>query len=36
MPDQKLVFRADWEVPAQRLKGVRGLAQELAQVAESS
>ncbi len=34
-PDQKLLFKADWEVPAQRLKGVRGLAQELARVAES-
>ena len=35
MPDQKLVFKADWEVPAARLKGVRGLVQELAKVAES-
>ena len=35
MPDQKLVFKADWDVPAQRLKGVRGLAQELARVAEA-
>ena len=35
MPDQKLVFRAEWERPAERLKGVRVLAQELARVAEA-
>jgi transcription-repair coupling factor (superfamily II helicase) len=35
-PDQKLVFKADWDSPSTRLKGVRGLAQELARVAESS
>ena len=34
MPDQKLVFKADWEAPSARLKGVRGLVQELARVAE--
>jgi transcription-repair coupling factor (superfamily II helicase) len=35
-PDQKLLFKADWDVPGARLKGVRGLVQELAQVAQSS
>ena len=35
MPDQKLVLKADWERPAERLKGVRVLAQELARVAEA-
>jgi transcription-repair coupling factor (superfamily II helicase) len=35
MPDQKLVFKADWERPAERLKGVRVLAQELARIAEA-
>jgi hypothetical protein len=30
------VFKADWDVPGARLKGVRGLVQELAQVAQSS
>jgi transcription-repair coupling factor (superfamily II helicase) len=34
LPDQKLVFKADWEQPSGRLKGVRGLVQELARVAE--
>jgi transcription-repair coupling factor (superfamily II helicase) len=32
-PDQKLVFRAEWDLPAQRLKGVRGFIGELAKVA---
>ena len=35
MPDQKLVLKADWERPAERLKGVRVLAQELARIAEA-
>ncbi|WP_243644717.1 transcription-repair coupling factor [Varunaivibrio sulfuroxidans] len=29
-PDHKLVFKRDWETPADRLKGVRHLARELA------
>ena len=33
-PDQKLLFKAEWDVPSARLKGVRGLVQELAKVAE--
>ncbi len=36
MPDQKLVLKADWDRPAERLKGVRVLAQELARVAEAA
>ena len=35
MPDQKLVFKAEWDRPVERLKGVRVLAQELARVAEA-
>jgi transcription-repair coupling factor (superfamily II helicase) len=32
-PDQRLVFRAEWELPADRLKGVRTLVQQLAELA---
>ncbi len=32
-PDQKLVFRAEWDLPADRLKGVRGFVGQLAGVA---
>ncbi len=32
--DQKLVFKADWSTPAERLKGVRGLVLQLAEMAE--
>ncbi len=32
-PDHKLVFRADWEKPEDRLKGVRALAEKLAGLA---
>jgi transcription-repair coupling factor (superfamily II helicase) len=32
-PDQKLVFKADWDLPEKRLKGVRALAQQLAEIA---
>jgi transcription-repair coupling factor (superfamily II helicase) len=32
-PDQKLVFRAEWDLPADRLKGVRGFIGQLAAVA---
>jgi transcription-repair coupling factor (superfamily II helicase) len=31
--DQKIVFRADWDLPEARLKGVRGLVQQLADIA---
>ena len=32
-PDQKLVFRGDWDMPEARLKGVRALAAQLAALA---
>ena len=32
-PDQKLVFRADWDLPEARLKGVRALAAQLVTLA---
>ena len=32
-PDQRLVFKADWDLPELRLKGVRTLAQQLALLA---
>ncbi|MDH4981483.1 transcription-repair coupling factor [Hyphomicrobium sp. D-2] len=32
-PDQKLVFRAGWDLPNERLKGVRGFVGQLADVA---
>ncbi len=32
-PDQRLVFRADWDLPEKRLKGVRALVAELADLA---
>jgi transcription-repair coupling factor (superfamily II helicase) len=32
-PDHKLVFKADWDLPEARLKGVRGLVLELAEMA---
>jgi transcription-repair coupling factor (superfamily II helicase) len=35
-PDSKLVFRADWEKPGARMKGVQGLLTELAAMAEGS
>ena len=34
-PDMKLVFKGDWETASARLKGARGLALELAQLATS-
>ena len=36
MPDQRLVFRADWDLPATRLKGVRSLVQQFADIAAKS
>jgi len=33
MPDHKLVFKADWDLPEQRLKGVRGFMKQLADIA---
>ncbi|MGI9382604.1 MAG: transcription-repair coupling factor [Methyloligellaceae bacterium] len=35
-PDHKLVFKADWGTPEQRLKGARALVRQLAEIAESS
>ena len=35
-PDQKLVFRAEWDLPAERLKGVRGFIGQLAGVASKA
>jgi transcription-repair coupling factor (superfamily II helicase) len=35
-PDQKLVFRAEWDLPAERLKGVRGFIGQLAGVANKA
>jgi transcription-repair coupling factor (superfamily II helicase) len=32
-PDQKLVYRADWDLPEKRLKGVRSLVQQFADIA---
>jgi transcription-repair coupling factor (superfamily II helicase) len=32
-PDHKLVFKADWDLPETRVKGVRGLVLELAEMA---
>jgi transcription-repair coupling factor (superfamily II helicase) len=32
-PDHKLVFRADWDLPEKRLKGVRALVLQLAEIA---
>ena len=32
-PDQKIVFRGEWDMPEARLKGVRELAQQLATLA---
>lgn len=35
-PDQRLVFRADWDLPEQRLKGVRSLVQKFADLARQA
>ena len=32
-PDHKIVFRGDWDLPEKRLKGVRALTTELANIA---
>ena len=32
-PDHKLVFKADWDLPEERLKGVRALVRQLADIA---
>jgi transcription-repair coupling factor (superfamily II helicase) len=34
-PDHKLVFKADWDLPEARLKGVRGLVAQLAEIAST-
>jgi transcription-repair coupling factor (superfamily II helicase) len=31
--DHRLVFKGDWDLPEERLKGVRGLVLELADIA---
>lgn len=36
LPDHKLVFRAEWDLPEQRLKGVRGLVAQVAEIAARS
>jgi transcription-repair coupling factor (superfamily II helicase) len=35
-PDQRLVYRADWDSPEMRLKGVRALVQKFADLAAKS
>ena len=35
-PDHKLVFRADWDLPEKRLKGVRALVRQLAEIAAAA
>ena len=32
-PDHKLVFKADWPLPEERLHGVRALVRQLAEIA---
>jgi transcription-repair coupling factor (superfamily II helicase) len=32
-PDHRLVFKADWDLPEARLKGVRALVRQLADMA---
>ncbi len=36
MPDQRLVFRADWDLPDARLKGVRSLVQQFVDIASKT
>jgi transcription-repair coupling factor (superfamily II helicase) len=35
-PDQRLVYRADWDLPEVRLKGVRTLVQQFADIANKT
>ena len=35
-PDQRLVYRADWDLPETRLKGVRTLIQQFADLASKT
>ena len=35
-PDQRLVYRADWDLPEARLKGVRALIQKFAELASKT
>ena len=35
-PDQRLVYRADWDLPEKRLKGVRALVQQFADIADKA
>lgn len=36
MPDQRLIYRADWDLPEKRMKGVRALIQQFADLALKS
>jgi transcription-repair coupling factor (superfamily II helicase) len=35
-PDQRLVFKAEWDLPAERLKGVRALIAQLVAIAQKA
>jgi transcription-repair coupling factor (superfamily II helicase) len=35
-PDQKLVFRSEWDLPVERLKGVRALISQLVEIAQKA
>ena len=35
-PDQRLVYRADWDLPEKRIKGVRALVQQFADIAQQA
>ncbi len=35
-PDHKLVFKADWDLPEARLKGVRALVRQFAELASKA
>ncbi len=35
-PDQKLVFRSEWDLPVDRLKGVRALITKLVEIAQKA
>ena len=35
-PDQKLVFKSEWDLPAERLKGVRAFITELVAIAHKA
>jgi transcription-repair coupling factor (superfamily II helicase) len=35
-PDQKVVFKAEWDLPGERLKGVRALIAQLVAIAQKA